>query len=90
MSRQIGKIETWLSARLFERSRAGATLTDAGVRFRDGVAAGLAAIHRGAADAAALSEAEQVVIACFHEASHLLIMPRYDALRQAGEFQSQS
>ena len=82
MSRQIGKVETWLSARLFERSRAGATLTDAGVRFRDGVVAGLAAIHRGAADAAALSEAEQVVIAYSHEASHLLIMPRYDALRQ--------
>ena len=40
VSRQIGKLETWLSARLFERSRAGATLTDAGVRFRDGVAGG--------------------------------------------------
>ena len=83
VSRQISKLETWLSARLFERSRAGVTLTDAGVRFRDGVAAGLAAIHRGAAEAAALSVAEQLVIACSHEAAHLLIMPRYDALRQA-------
>ena len=67
--RQIGKRETWLSARLFERSRAGATLTDAGVRFQDGVAAGLAAIHRGAAEAAELSNAGQVVIACSHETS---------------------
>ena len=83
VSRQIGTLETWLSARLFERSRAGATLTDAGERFRDGVAAGLAAIHRGAAEAAELSNAEQVVIACSHEVSHFFIMPRYDALRRA-------
>ena len=83
VSRQIATLETWLSARLFERSRAGATLTDAGERFRDGVAAGLAAIHRGAAEAAELSNAEQVVIACSHEVSHFFIMPRYDALRRA-------
>ncbi len=82
VSRQIGKLETWLSARLFERSRAGATLTGAGERFLDGVTAGLAAIHRGAAEAAELSNAEQVVIACSHDASHFLLMPRYDALRQ--------
>ncbi len=82
VSRQIGKLETWLSARLFERSRAGATLTDAGARFRDGVAAGLAAIQRGAAEAAELATAEQVVITCSHEASHFFFMPRYDALRR--------
>ena len=82
VSRQIARLETWLSARLFERSRAGVTLTEAGERFRDGVAAGLAAIHRAAAEATELSQAEQVVIACSHEASHFLIMPRYDALRQ--------
>ena len=82
VSRQIATLETWLSARLFERSRAGVTLTEAGERFRDGVAAGLAAIHRGAAEVAELANAEQVVIACSHDAAHLLIMPRYDALRQ--------
>ena len=57
VSRQIAKLETWLSARLFERARAGATLTDAGKRFHDGVRAGLAAIRRGAAEAAELSNA---------------------------------
>ena len=82
ISRHIAKLETWLSARLFERSRAGVTLTEAGRRFRDGVTAGLAAIHRGAAEATEVSQAEQVVIACSHEASHFVIMPRYDALRQ--------
>ena len=82
VSRQIAKLETWLSARLFERSRTGVTLTEAGRRLRDGVAVGLAAIHRAAAEVSELSQAEQVVIACSHEASHFLIMPRYDALRQ--------
>lgn len=82
VSRHINQLETWLSVRLFERSRAGATLTAGGERFRDGVAAGLAAIRRGAAEAAELASAEQVVIACSHDASHSLIMraPRRPAV----------
>ena len=52
------------------------------MRFRDGVAAGLAAIHRGAAEAVELSNAGQAVIACSHETSPFLVMPRYDALRR--------
>ena len=84
VSRHIAKLEAWLSVRLFERSRAGATLTGPGERFRDGVAAGLAAIHRGAAEAVELASAEeQLVIACSHEASHTLIMLRYGALQRA-------
>ena len=83
VSRQIGRLENWLSVRLFERTRAGVTLTDAGERFRDGVSAGLAAIHRGATEAAGLSDAEELIIACSHEASHFFILPRYDALRRA-------
>ena len=82
VSRQIAKLETWLSARLFERSRAGATLTDAGKRFHSGVAAGLAAIHDGATEAAELSQTQQVVIACSHDASHFFLMPHYDTLRR--------
>ena len=39
-------------------ARRGATLTDAGERFRDGVATGLAVIRRGAAEAAELSSPE--------------------------------
>ena len=82
VSRQIGRLEAWLSVRLFERSRAGVNLTEAGARFRDGVAAGLAAIHRGAAEAAEMSNPDQVVIACSYEASQSLIMRRYGALRR--------
>ncbi len=83
VSRHVRQLETWLATRLFRRSRAGATLTDAGERFRDGVAAGLAAIQRGAAEAVELSSGEQVVIACSEEASHSVVMRRYGALRQA-------
>ena len=83
VSRHISQLETWLSVRLFERSRAGTTLTAGDERFRDGVAAGLAAIRRGAVEAAELASAEQVVIACSHEASHSLIMRRHAALRRA-------
>ena len=78
VSGHIGVLKTWLATRPFQRSRAGATLTDAGERFRDGVATGLAVIRRGAAEAA-----EQVVVVCSHEASHFLVMPRYGALRRA-------
>ena len=83
VSRHIAVLETWLAARLFDRSRAGITLTEAGQRFRDGVASGLAAIRRGAAETTELATADQVVIACSHEASHFLIMPRYAELRRA-------
>ena len=83
VSRHIAQLEKWLAVRLFQRSRVGVTLTDAGERFRDGVAAGLAAIRRGAAEAAELASADQVVIACSHETSHSLIMRRHGALRRA-------
>ena len=82
VSRQIGTLETWLAAPLFERARAGVILTEAGRRFRDGVATGLAAIHRGAAEATELAQTAQVVIACSHDASHYFLMPRFDALRR--------
>ena len=70
VSRHIGQFETWLSVRLFER-------------FRDGVFAGLAAIHRGAVEATELSNSGQLVIGCSHEAAHSFIMLRYGALHQA-------
>ncbi|MYC67245.1 MAG: LysR family transcriptional regulator [Acidobacteriia bacterium] len=83
VSRDISRLETWLSARLFERSRAGATLTDAGKRFHDAVLSGLAAIRHGAAEASELASGEQVVIACSHEAAHSLVMLRYGTLQRA-------
>lgn len=84
ISRHIAGLEQQLSTRLFDRSRTGVKLTDAGNRYRDAVATGLGAIHAGAAEVAELSDDEQVevVIACSEEVSHIFMMPRYDALRK--------
>ena len=85
ISRHMARLETQLGARLFERSRTGVSLTEAGLRFRDAVAVGLGALRAGAADAATLSGEgrEEVAIACADEVSHLFLMPRYQALREA-------
>ena len=84
ISRHIASLERQLSTRLFERSRTGVSLTDAGNRYRDAVSMGLGAIHAGAAEVAELSTDEQaeVVIACSEEVSHLFMMPRYAALEE--------
>ncbi len=82
ISRHIANLEDQLSAQLFERSKAGVSLTDAGSRFRDAVSAGLGIIHAAALEIATLQSGRQVVIACSNEAAHLFIMPRYDALQE--------
>ena len=84
ISRHIAGLERQLSTRLFERSRTGVSLTDAGNRYRDAVSMGLGAIHAGAAEVAELSTDEQaeVVIACSEEVSHLFMMPRFAALEE--------
>ena len=56
ISRHILSLETQLSVRLFERSRSGVSLTDAGHHFRDAVVTGLRVIHDGAAETASLSD----------------------------------
>ena len=80
ISRQIAALEQRVSARLFERSSAGVTLTDAGVRLRAAVVTGLDVIHQGVAEAEESSGDERLVIACSHEASQLVLLPRYNAL----------
>ena len=84
ISRHIASLERQLSTRLFERSRTGVSLTDAGNRYRDAVSTGLGAIRAGAAEVAELSTDEQVevVIACSEEVSHLFMMPRFAALEE--------
>lgn len=85
MSRYIARLETDLSARLFERSRTGVTLTEAGRRFHAAVVVGLAALHDGTEEVGALSGSgpPEVTIACPEEVSHLFVMQRYDALKAA-------
>ena len=85
ISRHMARLETQIGARLFERSRTGVRLTEAGRRFRDAVAVGLGALRAGAADVATLSDEDrpEVTIACADEVSHLFLMPRYQALTKA-------
>ncbi len=85
MSRYIARLETDLSVRLFERSRTGVTLTEAGRRFHAAVVVGLAALHDGTEEVGALSGSgpPEVTIACPEEVSHLFVMQRYDALKAA-------
>ena len=85
ISRLMARLETQLGARLFERSRTGVRLTEAGRRFRDAVTVGLGALRAGAAEVAPLSDEArpEVAIACADEVSHLFLMPRYQALMEA-------
>ena len=83
ISRRIASLEATLSTRLFERSRSGVTLTEAGRRFRNGVVAGLHVLRVAADEAANLSSGNRVVITCSHDASHLVMLPRYDAFLDA-------
>ena len=85
ISRQVARLEKHLDAPLFERSRTGVRLTEGGQRYRDAVVVGLGAFKAGAAELATLSsEARaEVTIACSDEVSHLFLMPRYQALKDA-------
>ena len=83
ISRQIATLETQLSARLFERSRAGVRLTDAGRRFHDAVTRSLDILQAAAAEVAERPNDEQVVIAFLYKTSHTFMAPRYDALQKA-------
>ena len=85
ISRQVARLEKHLGARLFERSRTGVRLTEGGRRYRDAVVVGLGAFKAGASEVATLSsEARaEVTIACSDEVSHLFLMPRYQALKEA-------
>lgn len=85
VSRHIASLEKQLSARLFERSRTGVSLTAAGHLYRKAVLVGLGALRAGAAEVASLSDEKpsEVVVACSEEVSHLFVTPRIEALRQA-------
>ena len=82
VSRHIAGLERRLSVRLFERSTKGVQLTEPGRRYQEAVVAALNSLKAGGAEAAELSAGPGVVIACSHDSSHLVIMPRYAALEK--------
>ena len=85
ISRYIAGLEKHLSERLFDRSRIGVSLTDAGQCYHQAVLIALKALRDGAAEVATLSGAgpSEVVVACPDEVSHLFVMQRFDALKAA-------
>ena len=83
ISRKIANLEQQLSTILFERSKSGVSLTEAGSHFRDAVVAALGIIHAATAEASDRSTVQQVVISCSHDISHFLLMPRFRELQLA-------
>lgn len=58
---RVAGLEKQLATRLFERSRSGLSLTEAGCRFHDAVVAGLCVIEAGVAEAASRSDRDRAV-----------------------------
>lgn len=83
VSLHISNLENQISARLFDRTQSGVTLTAAGRHFLDAVVVALGVLHSAAEVAGNMSPSNQVVIACAHDSSHLVLFPRYDALWDA-------
>ena len=83
VSRHIANLEKLIGAPLFQRSRTGVTLTEAGRRYHEKIAPGLGLIRTATAEAIQPSAPGQVMIACSETASHYLLMPRHNALQEA-------
>ena len=83
VSRHIASLENQLATQLFKRSPSGVTLTEAGQRLFDAAVAGLGVIHAGAAETSRLTSGKQLVIACAHDLSHLVVFARYQALKDS-------
>ncbi len=83
ISRHIARLEEHLSTRMFDRSRTGVCLTEAGNHLYDAVASGLQLIDRAITEAGDAPDEEHVEVACSHDAWQLVLMPRLDAIREA-------
>ena len=76
----MGLLERQLSLELLERAGNGVRMTEAGHRYYDGVVAALGLLRSAREEATDLAHGAAVVIACSHDCSHLLIMPRFGDL----------
>lgn len=83
VSRHIAGLEERMSSRVFQRSRTGVRLTEAGKRLYEAVVSGLGAIELALGEASEAPDEQHVTIACSHDAWQLLFMPRLDSLRDA-------
>lgn len=84
ISRHIATLESRLDTRLFDRQhKKRLLLTHQGEQFYRAVVSGLDNIQTTMDAIAGARMQEQVTIACTHENSHLILLPRFDALQRA-------
>lgn len=81
ISRHIKYLEQRLGVPLFDRVGRGVELTKAGEFYFNAVTSALATLR--AAEQELLNTSKSVTIACTHEVSHLILMPKYEMLRNA-------
>jgi len=84
LSHQLAQLEDELGARLFERSRRGVELTEAGVVFHTYATSILRQVEDAASSVAGLTDspAGKVVFGIPHSASHALALPLLKAVRE--------
>ena len=81
ISRYVGDLEARLGASLFEREKQKVRLTSQGAYFHRVVLAGLENLQSAAHVLANWAPDDQITIACTHEISHLVLLPRFTALQ---------
>ena len=84
ISRHVAALESRLDTTLFDRGRhKRLCLTHQGEQFYRAVVAALDGIRNSIEAIAGTGEEGVVTLACTHEISHLILLPRFDALQQA-------
>lgn len=81
ISRHIRHLEEHLGVRLFDRTGRGVVLTPSGQTYLASVTSALDLLNATGKDLRLASQG--VTIACTHEVSHLLLMPKFARLRRA-------
>ncbi|MBY8977122.1 LysR family transcriptional regulator [Rhodobacteraceae bacterium NNCM2] len=81
ISRHLKQLEEHIGVSLFERSGRNIALTLAGRSYLDTVSSALESLNEKRLELR--SSGHNVMIACTHAVSHLLIMPRFERLRRA-------
>ncbi len=83
ISRHISDLESRLDVSLFIRSRKQHRLTEQGEHFYRAVVSGLDSVQTSINAISGWSSENELTISCTHEISHLYLMPRFEALREA-------
>ncbi len=81
VSRHIRQLENDLGVSLIRKDGRGIAMTQTGERYVKEVTAALQQLRN--AQLRATNSNRNLTIACSHEVSHLILMPRYNALKQA-------